>query len=62
MNGIKLDSIQCVKDLGVKVVLSRKLSQQCKTFHEKTNSMLGYINRNFFYKNKGIIFYLSTLV
>ncbi len=30
MNGTKLESVQCVKDLGVSVVSSLKFSQHCK--------------------------------
>ncbi len=30
MDGIKLESVQCVKDLGVSVEFSLKFSQQCK--------------------------------
>ncbi len=52
MNDTKLGSVQCVKDLGVKVASSFKFSQQCKDAAGKANRMLGLINRNFPFKNK----------
>ncbi len=55
MNGVKLDSVQCVKDLGVSIASNIKFSQQCKEAASKANRMLGFINRNFFFKNKDII-------
>ncbi len=29
MNGVKLESVQCVKDLGVSIASNLKFSQQC---------------------------------
>ncbi len=55
MNGTKLESVQCVKDLGVSVASSLKFSQQCKDAAGKANRMLGFINRNFSFKNKDVI-------
>ncbi len=55
MNGTKLESVQCVKDLGVTIGSSLKLSQQCKDAAGKANRMLGYINRSFSFKNKDVI-------
>ena len=55
MNGVKLKSIQCVKDLGVTIASNLKFSQQCKDAAGKANRMLGFINRNFSFKNKDII-------
>ncbi len=55
MNGIKLDSIQHVKDLGVSIASNLKFSQQCKEAVRKINRILGFINRNFSFKNKDII-------
>ena len=55
MNGVKLESVQCVKDLGVMIASSLKFSQQCKDAASKANRMLGFINRNFSFKNKDII-------
>ncbi len=55
MNGVKLESVQCVKDLGVTIASSLKFCQQCKDAAGKANRMLGFINRNFSFKNKDII-------
>ncbi len=55
MSGTKLESVQCVKDLGVTVASSLKFSQQCKDAAGKANRMLGFINRNFSFKNKDVI-------
>ncbi len=63
MNGVKLDSVQCVKDLGASIASNIKVSQQCKDSASKTNRMLGFINRHFSSKNKDIILpmYLSLV-
>ncbi len=45
MDGIKLDSVQCVKDLGVLIASNLKFSQQCKHGAGVANRMLGFINR-----------------
>ncbi len=50
MNGTKLESVQCVKDLGVSVASSLKFSQQCKDAAGKANKMPGFINRNISFK------------
>ncbi len=55
MNGVKLDSVQCVKDLGVSIASNLKFSRQCKDAAGKAKRMLGIINRNFSFKNKDII-------
>ncbi len=55
MNGIKLESVQYVKDLGVSIPSSFKFSQQCKDAAGKANRMLGFIDRNFSFKNKDVI-------
>ncbi len=55
MNGTKIKSAQCVKDLGVTIASSLKFSQQCKGAEGKANRMLGFINRNFSFKNKGVV-------
>ncbi len=47
INGSKLESAQCVKDLGVSVASNLKFSQQCKNATGKANRMLGFINGNF---------------
>ncbi len=51
VNGIKLKSAQCFKDLGITIAPSFKFSQQCKDAAGKADRMLGYINRNFSFKN-----------
>ncbi len=60
MNGTKLESVQCVKDLGVIVASSLKFSQQCKDARGKANRMLGFINRNISFKTKDVILPLYT--
>ncbi len=55
MNGVKLDNVQCVKDIGVSIASNLKSSQQCKDAASKANRMLGLMNRNFFFKNKDTI-------
>ncbi len=55
MNGVKLDGVQCVKDLGVSIASYRKFSRQCKDAAGKANRMLGLMNRNFSFKSKYII-------
>ncbi len=54
MNRVKLESVQCIKDLDVTIVSSLKFSQQCKNAAGKANRILGFINKNFF-KIKDII-------
>ncbi len=55
MNGTKLESVQCVRDLDVTIASSLKFSQQCKDAASKANRMLGFMNRNFSFKNKDVI-------
>ncbi len=43
MNGIKLERVQCAKDLGIMIVSSLKFSQQCKDTASIANRMLGFI-------------------
>ncbi len=60
MNGTKLESVQCVKDLGVSVASSLKFSQQCKDAAGKANRMLGFINGNISFKTKDLILTLYS--
>ncbi len=60
MNGTKLESVQCIKDLGVMIAPSLKQSQRCKDAAGKTNTNLGFINRNFSFKKKDVIIPLCT--
>ena len=55
MNGVILQSVQCVKDLGVTIASNLKFCQQCKDVSGKANRMLGFVNRIFSFKNKDII-------
>ncbi len=55
MRGVKLKSVQCVKDLGVKIASNLKFLQQCIDAANKANRTLGFIKRNFLYKNKEVI-------
>ncbi len=52
MNGVKFDSVQRDKDLGVSIASNLKFSHQCKDAAGKANRMLGFINRNFSFKKK----------
>ncbi len=54
-NGVKLDSVQCVKDLDVSIASNLKFSQQCKDAASKADKMLDFIKRNFSFKNRDII-------
>ncbi len=59
-NGTKIESVQCVKDLGATIASSLKVSQQCKDVASKANRMLRFINRNFSFTNKDVILPLFT--
>ncbi len=63
MSGVKLKSVQCVKDLGVKIASNLKFLHQCIDAANKANRMLGFIKRNFLFKNKDVIFplYISLI-
>ncbi len=58
MNCTKIEGLQCVEDLGVTIASSLKFSQQCKKAAGKANRMLGFMNRNFSFKNKDVILLL----
>ncbi len=53
-------SVQCAKDLGVKIASNLKFSHQCVNAANKANKILGFIKRNFLYKNKDVILPLYT--
>ncbi len=55
IGGVKLESVHCVKDLGVTITSNLKFSQHCKEAACKAIKMLGFININFSFKNKDII-------
>ncbi len=60
MFGVKLRSVQCAKDLGVNIASNLKFSQQCNGAASKADRMLGFIKRNFSFKNKDAIFQLLS--
>ncbi len=55
MKGVKLDTVQCAKNLGGSIASNLKFFRKCKDAAGKANRMLGFVNRNFFFKNKDII-------
>ncbi len=55
MRGVKLKSVQCTKDLGVKIASNLKFLQQCIDAANRANRMLGFIKRNFLFKEKYVI-------
>ncbi len=44
MNNVKIESVQCIKDLGFMISYNLKFSQLCKNAAGKTNKMLGFKN------------------
>ncbi len=46
-NGVKTESVQCFRDLGVTIVLDLKFSHLCKDAVGKASRMLGFITRNY---------------
>ncbi len=55
MCGLKIKSINLVKDLGVTVFFNFKFSQQCNMFVKKTSRMMGLIKIFFSLKNKDVL-------
>ncbi len=55
MSSEKLESIHCVKDLGVTIMSNLKFFQKCNETAGKANRVLGFLKRNFSVKNKDII-------
>ncbi len=51
----KLESVHCVKDLGVTISSNLKFSHQSKAAAGKANRKLGFIKKNFSFKDKDII-------
>ncbi len=47
MSGEKLESVRCVKDLGVTITSNLKFSHQCKEAAGKANRILGFIKKKF---------------
>ncbi len=52
MNCAEIESLRCVKHIGVTIAFSLKFSQQWKEAAGKDNIMLGFINRKFSFRNK----------
>ncbi len=52
MSGVKLESVQCVKGLGVTIASIAKFSLHCKEDVCRANRMMGFININVSFKNK----------
>ncbi len=52
---MKLESVQCVKDLGVTIASNLKFSLHGKNVACKANRMLGFINGKFSFKNEDTI-------
>ncbi len=46
MNGVKLESVQCVENLGATIASSLKFSQKCRDAAGTANRMLSFISRN----------------
>ncbi len=55
MSGVELESVQCVKDLGVTIASNLKFSQQCKGAAGKAKIMLDFMNIIFSLRNKDVI-------
>ncbi len=55
MSGERLESVHCVKALGVTITSNLKFCQQYKEAAGKANRMLGFIRRNFSFRNKDIL-------
>ncbi len=51
-NGFKIESVQCVKDIGITIASRLKVSQKCKDAARKANRMLYFINKKVSCKNK----------
>ncbi len=61
--GVKLKSVQCAKDLGVKIASNLKFSQQGNGAGNKANSVVGCIDRKNSDKDKDVMLPLfNTLV
>ncbi len=61
MSGVKLESVQYVKDLGVTIASNLKFSLHCKGGACKASRMLGLTNRKFSFKNRYYYTYVYQL-
>ena len=55
LQGTSLESTEAEKDLGVTITSDLKFSKQCIEAEKKAQRMLGYIKRQFGYRNKEIV-------
>ena len=63
MNGVRLETVEEEKDLGVIIRSDLKASSQCTQAYLKANRMLGVMNRTIQYKTREIMLSLyKTLV
>ncbi len=62
MSGLKLESVHCIKDRGIVIAVNLKFSLHCDEAACKANIILGFINRNFSFKNKDIILPMYTRI
>ncbi len=59
MSGVKVESVKCVKVLGVTIAASLRFSQHCKGAASEVNGKPRFIN-NFSFKNKYLILLLYS--
>jgi hypothetical protein len=63
MGGNSLNTAEREKDLGVWISKDLNATYQCIEVENKCNRLLGYIKRQFYYKNKTIVTTLyNTLI
>ena len=63
MNGVRLETVEEEKDLGVIIRSDLKASSQCTQAYLKANRMLGVMNRTIQYKSREVMLSLyKTLV
>ena len=55
LQGTALESSECEKDLGVTITNDLKFSRQCIEAEKKAQRMLGYVKRQFGYRNKEVV-------
>ncbi len=55
MCDVKLRSVHCTKDLGVRIASNLKFSQHWNDAVNKVNRMLRFVKRMFSFKNKDVI-------
>ncbi len=60
--GVKIKSVQSVKDHGVTVTSNLNFFQQCNESVNKANRMMGLIKRKFSFKNNDVALLLLTVL